>query len=246
MTEHLISHDLLLIMLFCRLFNQRVCILPLPFIIQIKGLMVDAGAGICNILHIGFDPPCQHFRSPLDAMAQSRHIHLCLALHPSAQHCHRIGIVQKYGPGTIGFNILTDSKHLRQGPHRPEDSGRSPSIPHINVYTVFLWNRNIICPDSKVSYINGADNAVSILKSLNPAFRRNHFCRIISGTNNFLYRLCSIHQFFIINIHQGNRGILECRKRHQIPHQASGKYNAACAYKCNFFHLIYSLYRVSL
>ena len=88
MLEQLVTDDFFVIDfgILHSLINQRVGILTLPFIFDIPGEMVYAGAGIGNLIVWCADPVGQHCGCALYTMAKPREPDERFALHCATQH----------------------------------------------------------------------------------------------------------------------------------------------------------------
>ena len=72
--EHFVAHLLLIInfrILKDSLFKKRVGVFALPAVIKIKCLMVDAGAGVADVVIFGADPSGQHLGRTLYRMTEA-------------------------------------------------------------------------------------------------------------------------------------------------------------------------------
>ena len=99
--------------------------------------MIDPGAGVCDVLHIGADPFCQHGSSPLNRVAEAGNIQVGVRfLHPAAQHCHGVGIVQNDRMRAEPVDVGADIQHDRQGTEHPENAGGTAGITNINIDSV--------------------------------------------------------------------------------------------------------------
>jgi hypothetical protein len=78
--------------------------------------MVDASAGIGDLVHRRADPFGQHFGSALDAVAQAGKLNARFLLHSAAHQHHRIGVVEHGRVGAIALHILGDVEHYRDRP----------------------------------------------------------------------------------------------------------------------------------
>ena len=73
----------------------RVGVLSVCLQLQVKGLVIDAGAGILKLFVLGSQPLCQHSRSSLYAVAQPGNVHVRHGLQIAYQHSHGIGVILK-------------------------------------------------------------------------------------------------------------------------------------------------------
>ena len=99
--------------------------------------MIDPGAGVCDVLHIGADPFCQHGSGPLNGVAETGDFEMGVRfLHPAAQHRHGVGVVQHNGIRAEPVDIGADIQHDGQGAEHPEDTGGTAGIAHVDIDSV--------------------------------------------------------------------------------------------------------------
>ena len=63
--------------------------------------MVDAGAGVGDLVDRRADPVGQHLGRALHAVAQAGDLDVRLALHGAAEHGHRVGVVEQDRVGAV-------------------------------------------------------------------------------------------------------------------------------------------------
>ena len=213
--EHLVSYYLLVVyfrILRDRLPDQRICILSVPLEFKIERLVVDAGAKVRDLVHRGADPPGQHGRCPLDAVAQARHLYAALALHRPAQHCHRVRIIEEYGIRAITLYVFADVQHDRYRPQCPENPGRSPGIAYIYVHAVLFRDLDIMAPYIHPAGKYGADHAVCALQRFCPVRGGSHLCRVIACCNYLVHGSFYVCKPLGVNVHQCYLRIRQCRE----------------------------------
>ena len=112
---------------------------------------IDAGAGVSDLGHWRANPLGEHHCRALDAVAKAGDLDACLALHRSAEHGHRVGIVEHGGVRAVAFHILGDAQHHRDGAQGPEDARRPTGIANIYIDTILLGDLDVITPDLRAA-----------------------------------------------------------------------------------------------
>ena len=132
-----------------RLVDQRVGILAVPLEVQIPGLVIDARAGVGDLVQRRADPPAQHLRRPLHGVAQPGGRDERTALDRAAQHRHRVGVVQQHGLGAVALHVADDVHHRVDRAQEAEDAD-GPRVSPTLVSTPYFLGISMSCRQTSV------------------------------------------------------------------------------------------------
>ncbi len=237
--EHFIAH-LFFIINFRppedRFPDEGVCILSLPEVFEIPGLMIDAGAPVAHLLHRRPDPAGQHFSGPLHAVAEARDARFRFLLHGPAEHGHGIGVVEDDGPGADPLDIGQYIEHDRYRAKGPEDSRGPTGVADVDVDPVFFWNFNVEAPNADAAREYGDEDAVGSFKRFRAVQGRRDFRRIAPGLENLQHSPSRGVEPLGINVHEGDVAVPEGGKRQDVADQPSCELEAPRADECHLLH----------
>lgn len=187
--EHLVPDEFLPVNLPIRrdLFSEvRNDILPVPFERDIPRLMVEPRADVGDLAHRRADPPGQHSRRPLDAVAKSRDPHVRRALHGPAKHGHRVGVIQKQGVRAEPLDVPGDVAHHGNGAQRPEDAGHAAGVADVDIHAVFHRDFDVMTPHLNAPGQDGAHDEIRSRQGL-PAVEMGLDSRRVSPRSMMLF-----------------------------------------------------------
>ncbi len=150
MQEHLIADDLLVVHLGPgrdRVTDHRVGVVAADLVLRVPRHVIDARAGVGDLVHRCADPLREHFRGALYTVAQARELNAGLALHRAAEHRHRVRVIEHRRVRAEALHVASDVEHHRDGPQCAENTGRAARVTHVGVHAILLRDLNVVTPD---------------------------------------------------------------------------------------------------
>ena len=235
---HLVAHDFLVVdgFLFGNgLQDHRVGVLALPEELRVERLVVDARAGVTDVLHVRADPLGQHRRGALHAVAQAAGDEMGkLALHGAAQHRHGVGVVQEHRLRAEPLDVPRDRQDGVHGAQEAEDAAGAAGIAYVGIHAVLLRDQDVVLPHVDVPGEDGADHAVRALERLFPVHRRRGAGRIVACSNDPVHGGFDVGKPLGVDVHQAQLAVLKRGEAEDVTDQATGKAKAARADECEF------------
>ena len=146
-----------------------------------------------------------------------------LALKCTAQHGHRVGVVEQNGVRAVFLHVTHDIHHRWQGTQEAEDAARTARIADIDVHAVFLGDFEVVPPDLDAAGQDGGQNHVSAFESFNPVECGRDGCRAIAGLNQFDHCLFGEFQPLGVDVHQNDVGIFQQGESQDVAHEVGGE-----------------------
>jgi len=236
---HLVADDLLVVDLRAfgdGLVDERIGVLAVPLVFDVPGLVVDASAGVMDLVRCRPDPLRQHHGRALDRVAETRDRDVGLPLECAAQHGHRVGVVEQDGVRAVFLHVVHDVQHGQQGAQEAEDTARAARVADIDVHAEFLGDLDIVTPDLGAAGQDGGQDHVGARERLSPVEGGGDGCRALAGLDEPGHRLPDEFQPIGVDVHQGNVGVLEQGEGQDVAHEFGGEAEAAGADEGDFGH----------
>ena len=197
--------------------------------------MVDAHAGVGDVLLVRADPAGQHAGGALHAVAQAAAHHLGEAsLHGAAQHGHGVGVVQVDGVRAVTVDVRRDVHDGVDRAQVAEDAARAARVAHVGVHAVFLGNQDVVLPDVHLAVQDGGHDAVRAHERFLAVQGGDDLGRILALGHDALHGAADVVQALGVDVHQRDGRVAEGREGQQVSDQRAGKAEAARADKGDF------------
>lgn len=167
---HFVADNLHVVNFFARgngFMDLRIRVHAVDFEIEIPRLMVDARAGVGDLIQSRAYPPAEHLRRPLHRVTESRRRDKTLALDRAAQHRHRIGVVEQGRLRAVFFHVAHNIHHRVDGAQETKNPRRSARVAHIGIHAVLLGDFDIVPPDLRAASQDGCQHYIRALQRLN-------------------------------------------------------------------------------
>ena len=157
------------------------------------------------------------------------------SLKGTAEHGHRVGVVQPERVRAKLFNVAENAQHRRKGTEEAEDRRRSAGVADVDGQPEFRRNGDIVVEIAVAADGNGGDNPVGTGEHFPAVTGCGDLCRILSGGNNAVHGFFGQREIGFVDVHKGNFGVAERFKRQKVTDEIPGEDQTAGTDENDFF-----------